>query len=169
MTADAPKRVVVTDANIIINLIHAGRLPLLGALQQYEFAVPEDVVYEIAVPSQREALEAAITGGLLRRETITAQHELARYAELRQVGGRGEAACLTMAESRGWLIASDEKRRFRREVLARLGPGRIVTTPGLFVLAIRAGVISVEEADDAKTVLERNRFRMGFRSFREVI
>ncbi len=169
MTADAPKRVVVTDANIIINLIHADRLALLGALQRYEFVVPEDVVGEIAVPSQREALEAAITGGLLRRETITAPHELARYAELRQVVGRGEAACLALAESRGWLIASDEKRRFRREVLTRLGSGRIVTTPGLFVLAIRAGAISVEEADDAKTILERNRFRMGFRSFREVI
>ena len=44
-----------------------------------------------------------------------------------------------------------------------------MTTPGLLVLAIRAGVMSVEEADDAKAILERNRFRMGFRSFREVI
>ena len=61
------------------------------------------------------------------------------------------------------------KRRFRREVLASLGPGRLVTTPGLFVLAIRAGVISVEQADHAKAVLEGNRFRMGFKSFREVI
>lgn len=169
MTADAPRRVVVTDANIIINLIHAGRLALLGVLQPYEFVVPEDVVYEIAVPSQRDALEAAINGGLLRRETITAQRELTRYTELRQMVGRGEAACLVLAESRRWLIASDEKRRFRREVLARLGPGRIVTTPGLFVLAIRAGAISVEEADHAKAILERNRFRMGFKSFREVI
>jgi predicted nucleic acid-binding protein len=169
MTADAPRRVVVTDANIIINLIHAGRLALLGVLQPYEFVVPEDVVYEIAVPSQRDALEAAINGGLLRREIITAQRELTRYTELRQMVGRGEASCLVLAESRRWLIASDEKRRFRREVLARLGPGRIVTTPGLFVLVIRAGAISVEEADHAKAILDRNRFRMGFKSFREVL
>jgi len=102
-------------------------------------------------------------------ETITAQHELVRYVELRQVVGRGEAACLALAESREWLIASDEKRRFRREVLACLGDGRLVTTPGLFVLAIRAGAISVEEADEAKAILERNRFRMGFSSFRGVV
>ena len=168
MTADAPRRVVVTDANIIINLVHAGRLALLGALPPYAFLVPEDVVGEIVDPTQREELEAAITAGLMS-ETVTAPHELTRYAELRQVVGRGEAACLALAESRGWLIASDEKRRFRREVLARLGSGRLVTTPGLLVLAIRAGVMSVEEADDAKAILERNRFRMGFRSFREVI
>ncbi|HVQ74038.1 MAG TPA: hypothetical protein VMT79_00710 [Candidatus Binatia bacterium] len=89
---------VVTDANIIINLIHAGRLALLGVLQPYEFVVSEDVVYEMAVPSQREAIEAAINGGLLRRETITAQRELTRYTELRQMVGRGEAACLVLAD-----------------------------------------------------------------------
>jgi predicted nucleic acid-binding protein len=83
--------------------------------------------------------------------------------------GKGEAACLALAESRGWLVASDEKRRFRREVLALLGSGRLVTTPGLFVLAIRAGGISVQEADEVKAVLERHRFRMGFRSLCEVI
>jgi len=169
VAAGALTRVVVTDANVIINLIHAGHLALLGALPSYEFVVPEDVVGEITDPAQQEALAAAIAEGHVRQETITAPSELTRYAQLRQVVGRGEAACLALAESRGWLIASDEKRRFRREVLASLGPGRLVTTPGLFVLAIRAGVISVEQADHAKAVLEGNRFRMGFKSFREVI
>ena len=107
MTADAPRRVVVTDANIIINLVHAGRLALLGALPPYAFIVSEDVVGEIVDPTQREELEAAITAGLMS-ETVTAPHELTRYAELRQVVGRGEAAGLALAESRGWLIASDE-------------------------------------------------------------
>jgi predicted nucleic acid-binding protein len=127
------------------------------------------VVSEITDPAQRAALEAAINIGSVRPETITAAAELARYAQLRQVVGKGEAACLALAESRGWLVASDERRRFRREVLASLGAGRLVTTAGLLVLAIRAGLISVEEAHEAKAVLERNRFRMGFKSFREVI
>lgn len=169
MAAGALTRFVVIDANVIINLIHAGHLALLGALPGYEFIVPEDVAGEIIDPAQREALKAAITEGHVRQETITAPAELTRYAQFRQVVGRGEAACLALAESREWLIASDEKRRFRREVLASLGPGRLVTTAGLFVFAIRASVISVEQADHAKAVLERNRFRMGFTSFREVI
>jgi len=169
VSASALQRVVVTDANIIINLIHADHLPLLRALPGYEFVVPEDVVSEIADPVQQAALQAAISEGHIRQETIIAPAELARYAQLRQVVGKGEAACLTLAESRGWLIASDEKRRFHREVIASLGQGYLVTTPGLFVLGIRAGVISVEQADHAKAVLEGHRFRMGFKSFREVI
>jgi hypothetical protein len=83
--------------------------------------------------------------------------------------GQGEAACLAMAESRGWIVASDERRRFRREVFSRLGEGRLVTTPGLFVLAIRVGRLSVDEADQMKAVLEQHRFRMTFGSFRDVI
>jgi predicted nucleic acid-binding protein len=169
VAASLPARIVVTDANIVINLIHVGQLALLSALPGYEFIVPEDVVSEITDPTQRAALEVAINAGSLRQETITVAAELTRYAQLRQIVGKGEAACLALAESRGWLVASDEKRRFRREVLASLGAGRLVTTAGLLVLAIRAGSISVEQADEAKRVLERNRFRMGFKSFREVM
>jgi predicted nucleic acid-binding protein len=150
-------------------LIHAGHLTLLGALPGYEFIVPEDVMSEVSDSVQRDVLEAAMNAGHVRRETITSPAELTRYAQLRQVVGKGEAACLALAESRGWLIASDEKRRFRREVLAGLGGGKLVTTPGLFVLAIRSGALSVDEADAAKAILERHRFRMAFKSFRDVL
>jgi hypothetical protein len=44
-----------------------------------------------------------------------------------------------------------------------------VTTAGLFVIAIRAGAISVEEADHVKEILQRHRFRLAFRSFRELL
>ena len=169
MPASDPTRVVVADANVLINLIHAGRLDLLGALTAFEFVVPDHVVAEITVPAQRQALEIALTRGALSTQSITDPRELATYAELRCIMGSGEAACLAMAEARGWLIASDEKRRFRREVIARLGEGRLVTTAGLFVMAIRVDVISVEDADQAKELLRRHRFRMTFRSFRDLL
>jgi predicted nucleic acid-binding protein len=164
-----PTRVVVTDANVLINLMHAGHLNLLGALTAFEFVVPDHVVAEITVPAQRQDLEIALTRSSLSKQSITDPRELATYAELRRIMGSGEAACLAMAEARGWLIASDEKRRFRREVIARLGEGRLVTTAGLLVIAIRAGAISVEEADQAKEILQGHRFRMTFRSFRELL
>jgi predicted nucleic acid-binding protein len=165
-----PTRVVVADANALINLIHAGRLSLLGALAEYEFVVPENVVGEITNPAQYQALQTALAAGNLREEAITDSRELALYGELRQVMGRGEAACLALAESRGWFLASsDEKRRFRRETDARLGPGRVVTTPGLLILGIRAGALTVDEADQAKSTLARHRFRMPFGSFRDVL
>ena len=40
-------RVVITDANILINLIHIGQLPLLGSLVEFDFVVPDEVVAEI--------------------------------------------------------------------------------------------------------------------------
>jgi predicted nucleic acid-binding protein len=164
-----PPQVVVTDANVLINLIHAGRLDLLAALTPFEFVVPDHVITEITVPGQRQLLEIALIKGVLRKQSITDPGELVAYAELRRMMGSGEAACLAIAEARGWLVASDERRRFRREVIARLGEGRLVTTAGLFVMAIRAGMLSVEEADQAKEVLQRHRFRLPFKSFRELI
>jgi predicted nucleic acid-binding protein len=169
MPPSNPSRVVVTDANVLINLIHAGCLDLLGSLTAFEFVVPDHVIAEITVPGQQQALQIAFTRGTIRQQSITDPRELATYAGLRRSMGSGEAACLAMAEVRGWLIASDEKRRFRREVIARLGEGRLVTTAGLFVIAIRAGVISVEDADQVKELLQRHRFRMAFRSFRELL
>jgi predicted nucleic acid-binding protein len=149
--------------------MHARRLDLLGALTAFEFVVPDHVIAEITEPAQRQVLEIALTRGALRQESITDPRELATYAGLRRIMGSGEAACLAMAEARGWLIASDEKRRFRREVIARLGEGHLVTTAGLFVIAIRAGAISAEEADQVKEILQRHHFRMAFKSFRELL
>lgn len=96
--------------------------------------------------------------------------ELAVFVELRPFLGLGESACLALAQARGWSIASDEKRVFSREARRRLGEGRILTTPDLFVAAIRCGALSVEDADGAKRLLETHRFRLkGFGSFRELL
>jgi predicted nucleic acid-binding protein len=163
------RRTVAVDANIVINLIHAARLSLFGAIPGYDFVAPEEVVAEIIDTSQREQLDRAIADGRLRMETITDPDDLVEYAELRRSLGKGEAACLVLAKRNGWLIASDEKGRFQRVAISTLGAGHIVNTAGLFVMAIRAGLISVEDADAAKSLLERRRFRMPFASFRDVI
>ena len=91
------------------------------------------------------------------------------FAELRRQMGAGEAATLALASQRGWAIASDEKKAFRRQALARLGRGSILTTPGIYVAAIEAGLLSVEEADRDKAKLEAQRFTMSFPSFRELL
>lgn len=169
MASDVAVQVVVTDTNILINFIRAECISLLGRLTAFEFVLPKEVVSEITDPVQRTHLEAALTRGELRTIVLDDIAELTTYAELRQIMGKGEAACLALAEARHWLIASDEKRRFRQEVFARLGKDRLVTTAGLFVLAIRAALLSVEEADHAKAILEQHRFRMPFQSFRDLI
>ena len=169
MAATVPARTIVADASVLINFIHAGQLALLAALPGYEWVAPEDVVAEITDAVQREQLDRAIANQQLRVETVTDPEDLVQYAELRRTLGRGEAACIVLAARHGWLVASDEKGRFQRETTARLGLGRVVNTVGLFVAAIRAGLISIDAADDAKAVLEERRFRMSFASFRDVL
>jgi predicted nucleic acid-binding protein len=169
VAASDPSRVIVADANVLINFIHVGQLALLAALPGYEWVVPEDVVAEITDPVQREQLNHAIASQQFRVETVTDPEDLVQYAELRRTLGRGEAACIVLAARHGWLVASDERGKFQREMTACLGSGHLVNTAGLFVTGIRAGLISVEVADAAKSILEQHRFRLPFRSFREVL
>jgi predicted nucleic acid-binding protein len=66
----------VTDTNILINLIHVGRLDLLGKLPPYSFVVPEEVVKEVREPHQAEALQAAMSSGLLLEVQLADPAEL---------------------------------------------------------------------------------------------
>ena len=162
-------QVIVTDANILINLIHIGRLSILGSLPQFEFVVPDEVVAEILNEEQSAALSAAIDASHLARVGFQDTEELTAFAALASFLGTGESACLALAQQRGWWVASDEGGAFRREAQRRLGPGRLINTPGLLLSAIRAGVLTVDEADQAKAVLEQHRFRVRFKSFRDLL
>ena len=164
----AQVRVVVTDTNILINLIHAGLLDLLAKLSPYIFVVPEEVVKEVSDPLQGQALQEALSCGVLQVVQLTETAELTIFADLVTILGTGEAAFLSLAESRTWIIASDEKKKFRREAIARLGSARMLNTPGILTLAIKAGILTIAEADHVKTVLEQHRFVMSFASFRDV-
>jgi hypothetical protein len=68
-----------------------------------------------------------------------------------------------------WYLACDEKRVFRRKAIEILGEDRLLTTPGIIVLCIRQGLITIDEADRLKAILETKRFKMAFGSFREVV
>lgn len=162
------QRVVVTDTNVLINLIHVEALGLLGGLPDLEFVVVDDVVQEITRPEQKHALSVAMTHGWIRRVSLDKPEGTALFAELVRVVERGEAASLAWAVVENAVIACDEKRVFRREALARVGEARMLTTPGVFVLAIRLKLLTVDQADRMKAVLEEKRFKMAFASFREV-
>jgi predicted nucleic acid-binding protein len=164
-----PTRIVVADANILINLYHAGLLTLLEQLPGFEFVVPGEVDAEITDPDQRRLVDELFGRGKVRRLSLGSAGELAIYAELRTVMGSGEASCIALAETHGLYLASDERRVFLREAKTRVGEKRLLTTPGLFVLAIRAGILTLAAADAAKAVLEQHRFVMRFASFADVI
>jgi len=169
MATNAETVVVVTDANVLINLIRIGQLPLLGQLDGYRFLVPTEVANEITEPDQREALSEALAGGYLEQVVVDTMESLQLFAELRDVMGMGEAACLALAATRGCHIASDEKKRFRRRAVELIGEQRIVRTEGLLLEAIRQARISVAEADGFKAVLAANRYSMSFQSFSDLM
>jgi predicted nucleic acid-binding protein len=163
------RRLVLVDANVLINLAHVNRLDLLGALTDLDFQVPMEVLHEVICEPGRTRVRECLSRGPLQEIQLSTLDELTLFTELRAMMGIGEAACLALASCRGALIASDEKRVFRREAEARLGPGCILNTPGLLLLAIRRGLLTIEEADGLKSDLESQRFRMRFGSFQEIV
>ena len=162
-------RVVVTDANVVINFIHAGMLGDLPAMVNMDFLVTDEVYEEITRAEQRQILDAALAAGTWTRESLVEPESIALFATLAMIMGRGEAASLALAVTRPCLVASDERRVFLREARERLGEGRIVNTPGLLLLAIRRGTLTVADADRTKAVLEARNFRMKFRSFADFV
>lgn len=166
---DPTGRIVVADANVLINLIHVDRLGFCSDLPDHEFMVSDHVRQEISQPEQRANLDSALQSFALTMVSITDPADIAAFTEDITRLGRGEAACLVLAERCGWTVASDEKRRFRTEVVSRIGEDRLIGTADLFVHAIQAGLLSIEEADADKAALESKRFKMPFESFSEKV
>jgi len=54
-------------------------------------------------------------------------------------------------------------------IVEQLGATRLLTTPAILLRCIRAGVLTVADADAIKAELERHRFRMAFTSFAHLI
>jgi predicted nucleic acid-binding protein len=160
---------LLLDASVLINLLHVRRLDLLTVTGHFRPVVPEDVLEEIRLPDQREVLVAELEAGRLRLLRIEHPDVLEAAADLRASLGRGEAACLALAQQVGGSIACDEKGAFLRLARERIGEGRLVTTPQLVLMAIRHEVLSVDEADALKGLLEAQRFRMPFGSFRDLL
>jgi len=161
--------IVVTDSNVLINFFHIGQLPLLGKLNSYRFRVPQEVIAEVDDPAQAAALDAALKAGHLAELVIDDSAALELFAGLRALMGRGEAACLAAAATSDCLVASDEKKRFKRKAIELLGEGRLLRTEDLIVCAIRAGHVTVTEADGFIAMLAANRYALPFASFVDLL
>lgn len=157
-------RLVAIDATVLINLCHAGRLELLERLPRLRFRIPHEVDAEVIEERQRASLVELYARAAVEPVRLASIAELSIFAQLTVTLGRGESACIAIARERGWLVACDDRRAIR-EANVRLGSGRVMTTPGLLLLAIREGVLSIAEADAIKATLERHRFKMPFESF----
>src|ERR1700689_4058909 len=106
------------DTCILINFALVDRMDLLTTLTEFKLCIPEDVWAEIERPELRQIVEQHFRNGQLQLVRLDAPEELALFAIYRQVLGKGESACLAIAENRGWAIATDESkdRKWRRTI-----------------------------------------------------
>jgi predicted nucleic acid-binding protein len=160
---------VSTDACILINFLRAHRLDLLGAVPPYVFYVPTEALGEITYPDQQAELKEALDRGWIHETKIEAIEELQIFARANEQLGSGESACLALAQTRAWILATDDSKGVKwKKVVAESGI-QVLNTPGILLLAIRQRVITIEQGDEIKVLLEANRFRMGFASFRDLM
>ena len=89
----ASKKVIVTDANVLINLLLVERIDICGLLPGLDFVVPEPVRDEIHNPSLRARLSVALEQGMLVLENLSELRAIELFAELAENLGRGESAC----------------------------------------------------------------------------
>ena len=67
------------------------------------------------------------------------------------------------------MIASDEKGRFKRTAVERIGRERIIGTADIICVAICNGSVTAAQADEIKARLEGHAFKMPFHSFRDLL
>jgi len=160
---------VATDACILINLLRVHRLDLLGAVPPYVFSVPPEVLREITYPEQQTELREAIDRGWIQETRLETIPELQIFTRANEQLGSGESACIALAEVRNWILGTDDSKgaKWKKVISA---PGiRVLNTPGLLLLAIRQNILTVQQADQIKAILEQHRFRMGFDSFQGLV
>ncbi len=160
---------MVADASFLINFLVLDGMDILGQLPQFRFHVVNHASAELRYEAQSRRLRAAIENGIMTEIEITEPGEILLYDEFRRFLGDGESASLAVAVSRRWVIAADEKGRFRRELFARLGENYLLDTAGALVTAIRAGAITMALAETLRARLRENRFEMDPRPFDELV
>jgi predicted nucleic acid-binding protein len=137
-------------------------MDLLESLVSYRFHCALEVSREVVRPVQAERLDQAIRAGILDLMEIVDLAEIALVTDLlHEQLGRGESACLALAESRGWVLASDERGRFRRLATERIGEGRLMTTREALEHAVTVGLLEGSEARAlAEDLRDNHRFVM---------
>jgi predicted nucleic acid-binding protein len=128
------------------------------------------VIKEVTYPQQAARLTAALQNNLLTTLPPGTHAELATFAQLTTTLGVGESAAIAAAVHRHLRVALEDKVA-RRRAESLVGRNNVLTTQQLVVGLIRAGLLTIAEADAIKLDWETNhRFAMpGFQSFGDLL
>ena len=160
--------VVLLDTCVLINLFNGECSDLLGGLIQYDFRITTHVEGEITDSGQVSILQRLIENEVVCTVSITDDQTNICIEQYMQKLAAGEASCIALAIKNNWLICTDDCLASKL-AYNEMGPGKVLSTPGLILQAIRNGLISVDKADEIKKQLEEYRFRMSFGSFHDIV
>lgn len=160
------------DASVLVNFLRIDRVDLIAGLP-HQFTVTDHVADEVSdrYPEQRERLLAAFDAGILSEIAVTRPEELSTFGSLsasRRLGA-GECSAIAVAVHRRHILAIDDRQAIIQAQRTDQSI-HIVTTKDLIVSMIRAGLLTVTEADAIKHKwATKHRFRLKLDSFHDLL
>jgi hypothetical protein len=130
----------IIDACCLINLYASGKLPEILAACEGTFSVSDQVRREslsIRQPDEHDPsllivspinLDDSLSPGLIQACQLHGPAELESYIQFAALLDDGEACCLAIAKSRGWTVATDDRKAIR--IASECGIA-VITTPEL--------------------------------------
>jgi predicted nucleic acid-binding protein len=161
---------VVLDTSVLVNFLAIGRIDLLAELSTHRFFVTAHVRGEVTYLDQAEHLAAAIQAGQVQELPASTHAELQTFARLTTTLGVGESAAIAAAQHRSIVVAVED-RTARRTAESCVGKANVLSTTELILTMIRAGILTVAEADAIKLDWE-NKYRFAlpeFQTFGEIL
>lgn len=152
----------VVDTTLLSNFAHIRRPDLLVAAFRQPLTV-RPVMDELEVGVQIGRLPLVDWGWLAIVELD--DEERLRAEVLNRMLGKGESACIALAQSRGYIVLTDD--RDARRVAQHAGLS-VSGTLGALMNLIRYGLLSVSEGDGFLEVMKRNGYRCPVASLSEL-
>jgi len=155
----------ILDACCLINLFASGSVRSIIESCEGEFYVSNQARGEsltIRQPDSKDAsllvpvpidLSELIADGTVKECRVEGEAEHRSYVEFAAQLDDGEASCLAIAKSRGWLVATDDRKAIRWASAAGI---KVITTPELVELWAKAS--NSTNDDIAKVIRAIERF-----------
>lgn len=166
---------LILDTTVLSNFALAGHISLLKRLYLGQACTALAVADEIRcglnsgyeyLRAAEEALLPLSPTGWLPVLTLTSPQEQMLFIELSASLASGEASCLALALSRGFILASDD-RAARRQAAER--GVRLTGTIGILVRAVRERHMPLWEANDVLVRMIALRYRSPVQRLDELI
>lgn len=138
------------DTVTLSNFALSGRVDLLIVRYGWRAVITPQVLDEIADGivagySQLREVETAVAGGKFRGAEGFSARERNMYRERLRTLAPGEASCITLAQTRGGVVATDD--RTARNTCFDSGVP-VTGTIGILKACVLDGALSLQEADD---------------------